>query len=189
MAPIITELKKVYEIQQLYAQYNALMERTRQEAIRQATDAWGLRYGGMFPVGNQFGETTIRINFANRGTASGTAETWNRTLSATGWQTIIDNDIIEDVYLAIWGFILPNTSQKIAGIYMEGGDRKLPVINFQGHLQAFEEPILLFDQGIVIPEEKRWKLEALVTSTGSNIIQPLGSAFVKSKILIAKKPV
>jgi len=189
MAPLITELKRIYEIPSLYAQYNSIAEKTRRSAIQQAADAWGLQYGGMIPQGNQFGETTIRIPFFNLGTTSGTAETWNRTLSATGWQTLIDKTIIEDVYLAIWGYILPNASQKIAALYTEGGDKKLPVINFQGHLQAFEQPIILFDQGIIVAEEKNFRLDVLVTSTGSNIIQPLGSAFAKSKILIAKKPV
>lgn len=189
--PIIVEYKKIFE-SPLLERFRHVEDLLKRDAIKQATEAWGIPYDNhnpMYPQGNKFGETTIRTPFVNIGTASGSAETWNRTLSNTGWQTLINQNVIEGVYLGVLGFVLPNTAQKIAAVQLTGGAVTLPVVNFEGYIKTFEEPTILFDTGVIIPEEKKFQLDVLATSTGSNVIQPLGFALAKSKILIAKKPV
>jgi len=183
--PVIEEYEKVRR----EPWFQSVMQRTRAAAVSAAEEAWGLKDGGLYPGPGEFGETPIRLPFFNLGTTSGTAETWNRNLPATGWQTLIDQNVIEDVYIGIIGWMFPSACKRVAGLYMEAGDTKLPVVNFEAEIQLMDEPVIMYEQGVVIPEESPIKVEVLVTSVGHNVIKPLGFALAKPKILISKKPV
>jgi len=162
---------------------------TRTELVAQCTDAWGLADGGMMPGPKQFGETTIRKPFLNLGTTSGSAETWNINFSNYGWQTWIDNPTIEDVYIGLVGWMFPSATKRVAGMYCEFGQTKLPVENFEAEIQMMAEPALIYEQGIIIPEETAVKVDSLITVAGKNIIKPLGMAMCKTGVLIKKKPI
>jgi hypothetical protein len=184
--PIIIEKAKVKD----YPEFQKVEDSVRSEAVKAAKDAWGLDYGGLFPGDGQYGETPIRLPYFNLGTTSGTAETWRRTFTNTGWQSLIaDKKTIEDCIIGLIGWEIASPTKKIAAIYQKYGERTFPVINFETEIELFEVPQILFSKGIVIPEETNVDVDVLVTSTGAQIIRPLGFAFVKKPLLIAKKPV
>ncbi|MBW2560555.1 MAG: hypothetical protein JRE40_06825 [Deltaproteobacteria bacterium] len=184
--PVIVEYQKV---KREYPEFYKALEDTRSRAIAAAEDAWGLKFGGMYPEAGQFGETPIRKPFFNLGTTSGTAETWNFTLANTGWQTLIDQTTIEDVYIGLVGWMFPSTVKRVSAIYVEAGPEKLPVVNVEGEIDLYDEPAIIYERGLVIPQETAVKVEVLANSTGPQIIKPLGFALAKQKLLIAKKPV
>jgi len=184
--PVIVEYEKV---KLEYPEFVKAWQDTRARAIRAAEEAWGLRFGGFFPGPGEFGETPIRLPYFNLGTTSGTAETWNWNLTNTGWQTLIDQSTVEDVYIGLLGWIFPSATKRVAAVYVEAGPEKLPVVNIEGEIDLYDEPAIMYEKGLVIPQETPVKVEVLVTSTGKNVIKPLGFALAKPKILISKKPI
>lgn len=183
---VIVEYKK---IRTAYPEFVSSWEATKADVIQKAQAAWGLKYGGLFPESGQFGETTIRPRFFSAfGTTTG-RETWNRNLGTAGWNTVIDDKtVIEDVYIGLMGFLFPNASNRVSHIRLEAGKRKLPVINLEGEIDVMEEPAVIFETGIVIPEEDSVKLRVYATRLGHNVIKPLGFAMAKSKVLLSESP-
>lgn len=185
--PVIVEKRLV---KAMFPEFAGVEEQTKADAMSLAKEQWGLDYGGMLPKDNQYGETPIRLPYFNLGTTHGTAETWNRNFTATGWQALINNKkTIEDVILGITGWELASATKKLAGIYQKYGDRTLPVEIFETEVQLYEMPQLLFETGITVNEETTVDVDVLVTATGYQMIRPLGFAFVKKPLLIQKKPV
>lgn len=183
--PILCEYAKIKEF---YPEFQNAWNETLAEAKRQAQDAWGLSDGGIYPSAKQFGQTTIRPRFLGLGTTSGKTESWNRNLATVGWQDFINNNVIEDVYIGIVGFIMPNVAQRAGAIRMEAGKIKFPVVNLQGEIDVMEQPAVIFEKGIVIPEEESFKLRVHALTKGYNVIKPLGIALAKSKVLISESP-
>lgn len=181
---VITEYSKVRD---KFPEFQTAWNDTLAKARKDAQDAWGLTDGGLFPGANQFGQSPLRPRFFQIGT-TGEFESWNRNLGTYGWQNVVDNSIIEDVYVGILGFVLPNVSQRISAIRLEAGKSKFPVINLQGEVDIMSEPAVVFEKGIVIPEEEAFLLRAHALTKGYNVIKPLGFALAKSKVLIAEKP-
>jgi hypothetical protein len=100
----------------------------------------------------------------------------------------VNNNVIEDVYLGIVGFCLPNQSNKLAQIRIEAGDQKLPVINLEGEIDVMTEPIVIFDKGLVIPEEMPLLIRGYAVTAGWQVIKPFGFALAKQRVLIAETP-
>ncbi|GAH47883.1 unnamed protein product [marine sediment metagenome] len=63
-----------------------------------------------------------------------------------------------------------------------------PVLNLQGEIDIMTEPAVMFETGIIIPEEEALKLRVHALTKGYNIIKPLGFALAKSKVLISETP-
>jgi len=184
--PVITEYSKV---KTLFPEFQSAWNDTLAEAKRQAEDAWGLKEGGLFPGAKEYGVTTIRPRFVSLGTTGGaSAESWNRNIATMGWQDFINNTVIEDVYLGIVGFMFPNVSQRVGAIRIEAGKTKFPVINLQAEMDVMSEPAVIFEKGIVIPEEETFLLRVHALTKGYNVIKPLGIALAKSKVLISETP-
>lgn len=183
--PIIMEFSK---IKKEYPEFLAAYNDTLAKAKNDAGNAWGLSDGGMYPGANQFGVSNIRPRFVQLGTVTGKGESWNRNLATVGWQDVINNNVIEDVYIGVLGFVLPNISQRVASIRIEAGKMKLPVINLEGETDIMSEPAVIFEKGIVIPEEEPILLRANAVTKGYNVIKPLGFAILKSKVLISETP-
>lgn len=179
---ILEEFRKAKEM----PEFRAVWEDTRAEVASQASEAWGIADGGFMPGPREFGETTIRLQYFNMGTNNGTYDTWNRDLAAKGWQNLINKATVEDVYIGIVGWMLPNTTQRTKAIYQEFGQTKLPVVEYESEIELMEEPAIIFEKGIVIPEETDCTVDLLVKSAGKNIVQPLGMAMAKSNLLIKK---
>lgn len=184
-SPIIMEFSKV---KKEYPEYMSAYDATLVDAKRQVSSAWGLKDGGIFPGANEFGVSAIRPRHVQLGTVTGKGETWNRNLATVGWQDVINNNVIEDVYIGVLGFILPNISQRVASIRFEAGKQKFPVVNLEGDIEIMSEPAVIFEKGIIIPEEEPLLLRVNAVTKGYNVIKPLGFALAKSKVLISETP-
>lgn len=172
-----------------YPEFTEVWNETREEMAAQCREAWGLEDGGFMPGPRQFGETTVRLQYFSLGTTSGTSDTWNRNMAVGGhWNTIIDNPTMEDVYVGIVGWMMPNVTQRNKAIYQEFGQTKLPVIEYEAEIDLMEKPAIIFEKGIVIPEETDCKVDFLTKDgyAGYNVVQPLGMAMVKPNLLIKK---
>jgi hypothetical protein len=184
-SPILVEFSKV---KKEYPEFMTVFNETISAAKSQVGAAWGLSDGGLIPGANQFGVAAIRPRFVQLGTVAGKGETWNRNLATVGWQDVINNNVIEDVYIGVLGFILPNVSQRVASIRFEAGKQKFPVINLEGEIDIMSEPAVIFEKGIIIPEEEPILLRVNAVTKGYNVIKPLGFALAKSKVLISETP-
>lgn len=183
---ILVEYDKVREE---YAEFADVWNETREELVTQCNEAWGLKDGGFMPGPREFGETTMRPQFFNIGTTNGTADTWNRIMTTAGhWNTVIDSATLEDVYVGLVGWMFPNIVQRNKAIYQEFGQTKLPVVEYEAEIDLMEKPALIFEKGIVIPEETDCKVDFLTKGgcDGYNVVQPLGMAMVKPNLLIKK---
>lgn len=170
--------------------FSDVEDQVRRDAMQLAKKQWGLDYGGMFPGENEYGETPIRLCYLNLGTTSGTAETWNRTLSNTGWVPLINGKkVIDDVILGITGWEIASSTKRIAAIYQKYGERTFPVINFETEIQQYEQPQILFEKGVVVNKLTNVDVDVLCTVVGNQVIKPLGFALVKKYLMIQKKPV
>jgi hypothetical protein len=173
-----------------YSEFAEVWNETREEMAAQCREAWGLEDGGFMPGPRQFGETTVRLQYFSLGTTNATADTWNRNMAVAGhWNTIINNPTMEDVYVGIVGWMFPNITQRNKAIYQEFGQTKLPVIEYESEIDLMEKPAIIFEKGIVIPEETDCKVDFLTKKghAGYNVVQPLGMAMVKPNLLIKKK--
>jgi hypothetical protein len=184
-SPIIMEYSK---IKKEYPEFTNSYDQTLAEAKRQAESQWGLTDGGIYPGPNQYGVTGLRPWYFQIGTTSGKAETWNRNLGTIGWQDVINNTTIKDVYVGVLGFVLPNVSQRIGAIRIEAGNQKFSVIELEGEISVMQEPAVIFEKGIVIPDQQPVLLRAHAVTKGYNVIKPLGFAIAKQKILISETP-
>lgn len=184
-SPILVEFSKV---KKEYPEFMTAYDQTLAAAKQQVTAAWGLGDGGLYPGANQFGVAGIRPRFVQLGTVTGKGESWNRNLATVGWQDVINNNVIEDVYVGILGFVLPNISQRVASIRFEAGKQKFPVINLEGETEIMSEPVVIFEKGVIIPEEEPILLRVNAVTKGYNVIKPLGFALAKSKVLISETP-
>jgi len=182
--PVLMEWKKV---KRDWPEFLQTLQETRSAAASMAKNAWGLDDGGFFPNSSQFGETPIRPRYLGLGTVTG-RETWNRNLSTAGWQDVVNNTVIEDTYLGIIGFVLPNNVNKIGALRIEAGDQKLPVVALEGEVDVMEEPIVVFEKGLVIPEETQVLIRAYAITAGWQVIKPFGFALAKQKVLISESP-
>lgn len=183
--PILVEFEKV---KKEYPEFMTAFDATLDAAKKQVNSVWGLGDGGLYPSANQFGVSPIRPRFVQLGTTSGKAESWNRNLATIGWQDVINSTVLEDVYIGILGFVLPNVSQRVASIRFEAGKQKFPVVNLEGETDIMSEPAVIFEKGIIIPEEEPILLRAHAVCKGYNVIKPLGFALAKSKVLISETP-
>lgn len=185
-AGILVEYDKVRET---YPEFAEVWNETREELVAQCKEAWGLGDGGFMPGPREFGETTIRYQYFSLGTLSGTGDTWNVNLDTDGhWKDIIDKPTLEDVYVGIVGWMFPNVLQRTKAIYQEYGQTKLPVVEYEAEIDLLEKPAIIFEKGVVIPEETDCKVTCLTKDgyAGYNVVAPLGMAMVKPNLLIKK---
>lgn len=184
---ILVEFDKVRET---YPEFGEVWNETREELVTQCKEAWGLGDGGYMPAAREFGETTVRLQYFSLGTTNGTADTWSRNMVTGGhWNTIVNNPTMEDVYIGLVGWMFPNVTQRNKAIYQEYGQTKLPVVEYEAEIDLMEKPAIIFEKGIVIPEETDCKVEFLTKGgyAGYNVVQPLGMAMVKPNLLIKKR--
>lgn len=175
--------------EQLPSKFQQALRALDDEANRLAKKQLDLDPGGIYPSGDKYGKTTIRLNYFSLGTTNGTAETWNRTFANRGWNTFIDNDTLDDVVVAIAGLQLPNASQRIVAHQWTVAGKTYPVIEHEAEIMAFKNPVIVYERGLVIPKKTRVKLDVLVQGTGGNhIIKPYGFALVSPEILTKKVP-
>ena len=180
---ILMEFKKT---QQTWPGFSDVYVQARDRIRGLAQSAWGQSFGGLFPGANEFGETTIRPRFIALGTNTA-RETWERSL-ATGWKVAFSNNVLEDVYLGIAGLIIPEASNKVSAVQIKGGGKTLPAINVDGLVDVFEQPIVVFSDGLSVPEETNLELDIQSKQDGTKAVQPWGPAVAKQKTLISQTP-
>ena len=185
---ILAEYRKVFDT---FPEFRDVVADTRAEVASQASEAWGISDGGFMPGPREFGETTIRPEYFGSvdGYDLATGKSWEHLFSTEGWGTLLKANVtIEDVYIGIVGWMFPNVTQRTKALYQEYGQTKLPIVDYEGELELMEEPVLILEKGIVIPEETECQVEVYNRSAGDNVVKPLGMAMVKSNQLIKKSP-
>lgn len=183
MSTIVMEFKKV---SQAWPSFADVYSQARDKIVNAARSSWGIEFGDLYPNADQFGETTIRPRFIQLGTQTA-RETWERSL-ATGWKTAWNNNVIEDVYLGIAGLIIPEAANKVSAVQLIGGGSTLPVLNVDGLVDVFEQPVAVFSEGISVAEEKPLRLDVQSKFDGTKAVQPWGPAVAKQKTLISQTP-
>lgn len=181
---ILMEFKRVA---QAWPSFADVYGQARDKIMSAARSAWQpADFGGLFPNSDQFGETTIRPRFIQLGTTTA-RETWERSL-ATGWKTAWNNFVIEDVWLGIAGLIIPEAANKVSAVQLFGGGSRLPVINVDGLVDVFEQPIVVFSEALSVAEEKPIQLDIQSKFDGTKAVQLYGPAVAKQKTLISQTP-
>lgn len=178
------------EKKQLLHELKAVLSKTRVAAQKAAEQEWGLEYGGLFPGAGQYGETSLRLRYfgTNALDLGRDKENFDFNFSTTGWTTsLIDSTVIEDVYLGVCGFAFGNSVHRVQHVQMEAGGQTMGVLDVE-EVRAFEEPIVIFKNGMVVPEKMPFKLHASVDTKGRQQIYPIGFAFVKKAKFINRNP-
>lgn len=180
----------VVELKNLPRNYPAILtayEASRQKTIAAARAAFGIGFGGFnAPItGNSFGETTIRNSFLNLGTTDGTADSWSRSFTR-GWQANFFNQTTQrDVYLLIGGWITPGITKYVTGLRQTANGKQTPVLDFEGEINAFETPVVVYPEGTIIPQQAPYALDVKAGATGTQILKPWGAAFAKVNRLVS----
>ncbi len=169
-------------VKENHPQFQRMMERLHTDLIAKAALDWAPKtFGGIAPRSNQFGETTI-IPALFRGdaqtvAASGQLATWNQYLGTTGHRTILTGantgNIYEDYKIGLAGFGLLDKSINISEIKFQISDRKIARINIE-EAMAYENPVIIFEDGLVLDEETGFTLYAYVLSRGDIRLAPIG---------------
>ncbi len=176
---IITELASVKEH---FPEFQRMMESLHQGLISKAAADWSPKtFGGFAPNSSQYGETTI-IPALFRGDAltvagAGQLATWNQYLGTTGHRTILTGanggNIFEDYKVGLAGFAFLDKSINISEIKFQISDRKIGRINIE-EAYAYENPAIIFEDGLILDEETGFTLYAYVTSRGDCRLCPIG---------------
>ena len=176
---IITELASVKEN---FPEFQRMMESLHQGLISKANADWAPKtFGGMAPNSSQFGETTIIPALfrgdAQTAAASGQLATWSQYLGTTGHRTILTGantgNIYEDYIIGLAGFAFLDKSINISEIKFQISDRKIGRINLEEAF-AYENPAIIFEEGLILNEETGFTLYAYVLSRGDIRLAPIG---------------
>ena len=169
-------------VKENYPEFQRMTEKLHMDLVAKAALDWAPKtFGGMAPRSNQFGETTI-IPALFRGDAqtaanAGQLATWNQYLGTTGHRTIMTGantgNIYEDYKIGLTGFALLDKSININEIRFQISDRKIGRINIE-EAMAYENPAIIFEDGLMLDEETGFTLYAYVLSRGDIRLAPLG---------------
>lgn len=180
---IVVELKN---LTRNYPDIARAYEQSRQNAIAQAKAAWGINFGGFNAslVPNSFGEVPIRLSHLRLGTTNGTTDTWERSLTE-GWNVTFNTTTQREVYLLINGWILPGATKYAKAMTQTSNGKQTPVVDFEGYINAFETPVVVYPEGTIVPQEAPYRLDVLASATGTQLLQPYGAAYVKVYRLVS----
>jgi len=143
-------------------------------AIDRAAKLWpGFTYGGLFPGVKQFGITTALPKFF-KGFAGVTLATFRQNITATGWQTIFDMTVEEDIILGGMGFGISQPTTNLTEIRLEIGDKKYPRINLE-EANVWKAFAVILRQGWIAEQETPFKLRGYFEATGYQRIVPINS--------------
>lgn len=180
----------VVELKNLSRNYPKILEAyeaSRQKAIAAARASWGMEFGGFNATitGNSFGEAPIRNSFLNLGTTNGTTDSWIRTVSR-GWNVNLFNQTTQrDVYLLIAGWIVPGVQKYVVGLRQTANGKQTSVIDFEGEVNSFETPVVVYPEGTIIPQQAPFQLDVKANAAGDQMLKPWGAAFAKVYRLVS----
>jgi len=171
------------QVKEYFPEYQRMMSSLHNGLVAKATADWSPKqFGGMAPNSAQFGESTIIPGlFRNDAqTALNTTTpmtTWQQWLGTTGNRVIMSGantgNIYEDYKIGLAGFAFLEKSINISEIKFQISDRKIGRINIEEAF-AYENPAIIFEDGIILDEESGFDLYAYVLSTGYQKICPIG---------------
>jgi hypothetical protein len=174
---VICEYEKVKEE---FPEFKSIMETLRTNLIAKAQADWAPKtFGGMSPMSNQFGESTIMSTLFNGISATyQPMTTWNQWLNGTGHQTIMTgaatgNTIYEDYKIGLAGLVFLDKAIRVAEIRMQIGDKKIPRMNIEEAF-AYNKPAIVFEQPFILDEETSFDLYSYVLTRGPQRIKLLG---------------
>lgn len=178
LEPVIVEFKKVKE---QYPEFDAAAQKLLTEAVERATKQWpGFTFGGAYPKSNQFGKTTILPKFLT-GYAGTALKNYRQYFgSVNAWNQIFNKTIDEDIIIGISGYAFPDPSIRFTELRYEINDTKYPRINIE-EMQCYDQPAVIFKQGIIAMEEESFLFKGYLTSTGYQRVVPIGFALFKKK--------
>lgn len=171
------------KVKSYFPEYQRMMASLHSGLVAKAVADWAPKtFGGMAPNSAQFGETTIiPALFRNDAqTAAGTTTqmaTWKQWLGTTGNRTIMSGantgQIYEDYKIGLAGIAFLDKSINISEVRFQISDRKIGRINIEEAF-AYENPAVIFEDGLILDEETGFDLYAYVLSTGYQKIMPIG---------------
>ena len=159
------------KVKDYFPEYQRMMSSLHSGLVAKAQADWAPKtFGGMAPNSAQFGESTI-IPALFRGDAqtvanSGQLTTWQQWLGTTGHS-------YEDYKIGLAGIAFLDKSINISEVKFQISDRKIGRINIEEAF-AYENPAVIFEDGLILDEETGFDLYAYVLSTGYQKIMPIG---------------
>lgn len=166
---VIGELEKLKDLPEFQTGLRNLIE----TAKTRAAEIWpGYTFGGMFPKDKQFGITSALPKFFGSTTTALTNFRQNLG-SANAWQSIFDLTVQEDVIIGMMGVAITSPTINITELRAEISDKKYPRINIE-EMQSYQQPAVIFKQGLIAEEEKAFKLRGYKTAAGYQRVVPVG---------------
>lgn len=174
-----------------YPEFADVLKSVQDAAISRAKDIWkGYTQGGIYPGDKEFGICPLRANeMANdvNSTALSGTYSFRKNFQATGWHTLFDYSVREDVIHAFAGFMVTEETLRILQLRFEFGDRKYPIIDIQ-EAKGWGSFAILFKEDVgkelISQEESSVYIRGYVESTGYQTIIPLGFQLYKRKDLV-----
>lgn len=181
MAPYILAEYEQVKGEGQYPSYEDVISAVEQAAFQRAQDIWpGFEPGGVMPGAGQFGIGPLRKNDMSNDTTDSTPSgsyTFQKTISATGWQDLFNFTVRDNTLLAFAGFKFIEPTLRIIQMRIEIGDRRFPIWDLQEALSYDKFSIVLKeDQGaeLIAPPRDRVLVRGYAISTGTQTVVPLG---------------
>jgi len=162
-----------------FPEFRTVMETLRSNLIAKAESDWApLKYGGMAPVENQFGESSIIPALFNDVTGTRLV-TWDQWFNVTGSQVILTGaaaggTIPEDFKIGVVGLAFLDKAIRCSEIKMQISDKKLPRINIEEAF-VYNKPAVVFEEGYILDEKTAFELYAYILTQGPQRIKLLGT--------------
>lgn len=187
---VIAPLDKV-KGENAFPGFEEVLKDLQDAAIQRAKDIWkGWEFGGILPGEKEFGICPLRAReMANDVTATTLSGSYNyrKNLGSTGWYTLFDYSVRDDIIHAFAGFKVTDDVLRLLEFRMEMSDKKLPIIDVQ-EAKGWGQFAILFkvDEGKELIAEPRHSvyLRGYVEASGYQTIVPLGFQLYKTKNLV-----
>ena len=179
---VVVEYNKIREE---YPEFEKAITDCYGAARAKAQSIWpGCRVSrSIYPKDGEFGETTVLAKFLRNRAGSRLGNTFRQNFASTGWNDIWydnGNKMDEDIIVAIPGIAFLSPTLNVTEIRYEIGDKKYSRINLE-EMQGIEQPAIIFKEGLVISEEKGYRLRGYFEATGYQRIVPIKGLTVFKK--------
>ena len=190
MSYIIAPLEKV-KGEGAYPEFVDVLKSVQDAAINRAKEIWtGYNQGGLYPGDKEFGICPMRgREMAHDVTSVSLSSTYSfrKNLQSTGWHSLFDYSVREDVIHAFAGFAVTDEVLRILELRFEIGDRKYPILDIQ-EAKGWGAFAIIFKEDVgkelIAAEETSVYLRGYVESTGYQNVVPLGFQIYKRKDLV-----
>lgn len=190
MSFIIAPLDKV-KGENAYPEYVDVLKSVQDAGVNRAKEVWkGFTQGGLYPGDNEFGICPLRPNEMAHNVSSTTLSgtySFRKNLATTGWRTLFDYTVREDIIHAFAGFMVTDEVLRLLQFRFEFGDRKYPILDIQ-EAKGWGNFAILFKEDVgkelISSESTSVYVRGYVESTGYQTVVPLGFQLYKRKDLV-----